>query len=270
MLDLILSGIFIYPIKSLGGVSVESAVAEERGLQHDRRWMLVDESGKFLSQREYPQMALFSVSILENRLLVTHKKSNSSINIPFQNQTKEILKVKIWEDACSAAKISNESDEWFSDLLGIKCTLVYMLDDERRIVDKKYVDEEKIVGFADAYPFLIIGQSSLDDLNSKLRALIPMNRFRTNFVFTGGVPFAEDNWKDFNIGDVHFKAVKPCARCVVTTINQETGERNYEPLQTLSYYRKVGGKVIFGMNVICKTIGRVSIGDKIEIINSTN
>jgi len=203
-------------------------------------------------------------------LLVTHKKTNSSLNIPFQNQTKEMLKVKIWNDACIAVKISSESDEWFSSLLGIKCTLVYMLDDERRTVDKKYVAEEKIVGFADAYPFLIIGQSSLDDLNSKLAAPIPMNRFRTNFVFTGGAPFCEDNWTDFDIGTVRFKAVKPCARCLITTTDQETGMRGAEPLKTLSTYRKVNNKVMFGMNVIGISTGKISVGDKLKTISAAN
>lgn len=142
-----------------------------------------------------------------------------------------------------------------------------MPETEKRIVDKerKYVDDEQLVSFADGYPFLIIGQSSLDDLNKRLASPVPINRFRPNFVFTGGDAFEEDNWKDFFIGNLKFRAVKPCDRCVITTTNQETAERNEEPLKTLSTFRKFGNKVLFGMNVISYSTGAVSVGDKINL-----
>ena len=144
-----------------------------------------------------------------------------------------------------------------------------MPESEKRNVDKKrkYISESHIVGFADAYPFLIIGQSSLEDLNSRLQEPVPMDRFRTNFVFTGGEPYCEDNLDDFKIGDVEFFAAKPCARCVITTTDQQTGKRYKEPLGTLSKYRNFDNKVMFGMNVICKSSGIVSVGDEIQIIN---
>jgi uncharacterized protein len=132
------------------------------------------------------------------------------------------------------------------------------------LLKRNMLSEDKIVSFADAYPFLIIGQSSLDDLNSRMDVKLPMNRFRTNFVFTGGKPFDEDNWKDFMIGNVKFRAVKPCARCVITTTNQETAERSSEPLRTLSTFRKSGNKVLFGMNLVADTIGVVNVGDEIK------
>jgi hypothetical protein len=140
-----------------------------------------------------------------------------------------------------------------------------MPETTRRIVDETYA-KNKIVSFADGYPFMIIGQASLDDLNSRLEDPLPMNRFRTNFVFTGGKSFEEDNWKKFKIGDVIFKAVKPCARCVITTTDQETAERAPEPLHTLSKYRKIDNKVFFGMNLICESTGEVMIGDKIALL----
>jgi uncharacterized protein YcbX len=133
-------------------------------------------------------------------------------------------------------------------------------------VEKKFIHEDYIVSFADAYPFLIIGQSSLDDLNKRLEKPIPINRFRTNFVFTGGKPYEEDRWGGFKIGSAEFKAVKPCARCVITTTDQETAERNREPLKTLSEYRNIGNQVMFGMNVICNKTGEVSVNQKIEFI----
>jgi len=263
-----LSEIFIYPIKSLGGISLDSAIVEERGLKYDRRFLLVDENKTFMTQRDFPQMALLKPSFGENGFDIFNKKDNSSTFIPFETYSTEIRKVQVWDDFCNAVHVNKDLDTWFSNALDLKCSLVYMPNDERRIVEKNYIEEDHIVSFADAYPFLIIGQASLDDLNSRLETPLPINRFRPNFVFTGGKPYEEDNWKDFKIGDAKFKAVKPCARCVITTTNQETAERSNEPLKTLSEYRKVDNKVLFGMNVICKSIGTISVGNQIRLKNN--
>lgn len=267
MKNLILSEIFIYPIKSLGGISLMNAEVQERGLKYDRRWMLTDEEGVFLTQRNIPQMALIHLSISEKDLNARFAADNSypGISIPLQADNIQKVDVIIWNDRCKAQLVGNDYDDWFSDLLKVRCRLVYMPDTEKRIVEKKFISENKIVSFADAYPFLLIGQSSLDDLNSRLEQPIPMNRFRTNFVFTGGKPYEEDTWKKFEIGNVEFQAVKPCARCVITTTDQQTAERNEEPLKTLSAYRKIGNKVMFGMNLIAVNNGFVSIGDSIKL-----
>lgn len=261
-----LSEIFIYPIKSLGGISITSAVVEKRGLKYDRRFLLVDNTGRFLTQREYPQMALLKISLSKNGFKVLNTKDNLYTNIPLESNTKEILPVTIWDDVCNAVRVSKDLDIWFSKALNIDCSLVYMPNTEKRIVERKYLDEEHIVSFADAYPFLIIGQSSLDDLNTRLQMPLPINRFRPNFVFTGGNPFEEDDWDDFLIGNVKFKAVKPCDRCVITTTDQNTAERNEEPLRTLATFRKKGNKVLFGMNLVCKSTGVVSVGDFVRQI----
>lgn len=260
-----LSEIFIYPIKSLGGISVDSAIVKERGLKYDRRFLLVDENKTFMTQRDFPQMALLKTSFAKNGFDVLNTKDNSSTFIPFETNSTEKINVQIWDDFCNSVQVSKILDAWFSEALNKKCSLVYMPNDERRIVEKKYVDEDHIVSFADAYPFLIIGQASLDDLNSRLETRLPMNRFRPNFVFTGGKSYEEDNWKNFKIGDIKFEAVKPCARCVITTTNQETAERSNEPLKTLSEYRKNNNKVMFGMNVVCKSTGTIFVGDKIGL-----
>ena len=262
----ILSEIYIYPVKSLGGISVDSAIVEARGLKYDRRFLLVDENDMFMTQRDFPQLAFLKLSFSENGFKVLNTQNNSHTIIPFESDSKENISVTIWDDVCRAVRVSKELDDWFSTAINKKCSLVYMPDDEKRIVEKKYINEEHIVSFADAYPFLIIGQSSLDDLNARLDNPIPMNRFRTNFVFTGGKPYEEDNWKDFRIGDLSFKAVKPCARCVITTTNQDTAERSVEPLKTLSEYRKINNKVMFGMNLVCKQTGSVSVGNEIQLI----
>lgn len=267
MKNLILSEINIYPVKSLGGISLESSVAEERGLMYDRRWMLVNDKGIFMTQRDFPQMALIDLSLSENNLIAKHKTKIAfqSIQIPLNFYSDERVDVIIWNDKCKAMPISKEHDDWFSDALNSKCRLVHMPDDERRNVEKKFVSDDRIVSFADAYPFLIIGQSSLDDLNSRMVVKLPMNSFRTNFVYTGGDPFDEDDWNDFMIGNVKFRAVKPCARCVITTTNQETAERSEEPLRTLSSFRKSGNNVLFGMNLISYSTGIINVGDEIKL-----
>ena len=269
MNSLTLSEINIFPVKSLGGISLQSSVVEERGLKYDRRWLLVDENGVFMTQRDFPQMALMELSLSENNLTIKHKSDSSlpAISIPLKFYSDERIDVIIWDDKCKAVPVNKEYDDWFSETLKMKCRLVKMPDDERRIVEKKFITEDKIVSFADAYPFLIIGQSSLNDLNSKMIVKLSMNRFRTNFVFSGGKPFEEDKWKNFNIGDVKFKAVKPCARCVITTTDQETAVRSEEPLRTLATYRKFKNKVLFGMNLISFSAGTVKVGDSITLID---
>lgn len=268
---LLLSEIFIYPIKSLGGISLSEAVVEQRGLQFDRRMMLVDKNGLFITQRNHPEMALLKTEIINYDLVVYHSVNKHSIKIPIKEtdySNKNRMSVVIWDDGCTAVIVSEEANKFFSDMLRINCRLVYMTDDEKRIVDpnKKYVTDEHIVSFADGYPFLIIGQSSIDELNKRMNKLLPINRFRPNIVFTGGNPFEEDNWNSFLIGDIKFKAVKPCARCVITTTDQQTAERNDEPLKTLSTFRKVGNKVLFGMNLIAYGTGKIKIGDSITLL----
>ncbi|MBS3946077.1 MAG: MOSC domain-containing protein [Melioribacter sp.] len=261
-----ISGLYIYPVKSLGGIRLQSAEVTNRGLKNDRRWLLVDESGKFITQRTHPQMALISVELREKSLEFNHKNINASLLINTENVSKEKIEVVIWDDSVPAKKVCAEADEWFSDMLNLKCRLVYMPDESIRPVDKKYSFDNEIVGFADAYPFLLMGQSSLDDLNSRLQDKLPMNRFRPNIVFNGGDPFDEDCIKSFSVGGVTFYPVKPCARCVVTTIDQVSGVKNEEPLKTLSTYRTVNNKVMFGQNLLHRGSGLISVGDEMKII----
>jgi uncharacterized protein YcbX len=264
---LTISELNIYPIKSLRGISIKSAKVTDRGFKHDRRWMLIDYFGNFMTQREYPQMALINVEIEDKGLNVYHrnKKNLGKYIIPFNISKSKTIEVLIWDDTCTAILVGKEFDKWFSKALDVECRLVYQPFESRRLVDQRYARENELVSFADGYPFLIIGQASLDDLNSKLDEPLPMNRFRPNIVFTGGEPYQEDNMKNFKLGDITFHGVKPCARCAITTTNQETAERLYEPLKTLATYRKFENKVLFGMNLIHEGIGEVSVGDAIEI-----
>lgn len=261
-----LTEINIYPIKSCGGISVQSAEIEERGLQYDRRWMLVDEDNMFMTQRKIQQMALINVDIKDNHLIVTHSQKNlEPLSISIAQETQEHADVVVWNDEVKASIVKNTA-EWFSEALELKCKLVYMHNNSNRFVDKDYAKNNEIVSFADGYPFLIIGEESLNHLNSKLDEKLPMNRFRPNFVFSGGGPHVEDKWKVFTIGGNKFFGVKPCARCVVTTIDQKTGTKNIEPLKTLSTYRLSDNKIKFGQNLLHEGAGIVNVGDEITVL----
>ncbi|HEY7752044.1 MAG TPA: MOSC N-terminal beta barrel domain-containing protein [Ignavibacteriaceae bacterium] len=260
-----LTEINIYPVKSLGGISLKSSGVEERGLKYDRRCMLVDEDGMFFTQREHPQMALLQPKIENGVLKISHKLSGTrGISIPKEPNGGKLINVIVWNDQCKAMTYSKNIDEWFSDSLGFKCRLVYMPDSTERRVNPAYV-ENKIVSFADAYPFLIIGEESLNELNRRMESPLPMNRFRPNLVFSGGESFDEDKWKKIVIGEVNFLVVKPCARCTITTVNQNTGERGKEPLKTLATFRNFDGKVLFGQNMVSENRGEIHLGSEINI-----
>ncbi|MDG1276862.1 MAG: MOSC domain-containing protein [Algoriphagus sp.] len=259
--------IFIYPIKSLRGIRVESAKVLERGFQYDRRWMLVDRTGLFLTQRTHPQMALIKVDLREDHLIVSSPLAqDNSLKIPFDLQLDSQIEVEIWDDRLSANLVDPTIDQWFSEILGIDCQLVRMPESGQRKVSPKYAINKEFVSFADGMPYLIIGQESLHHLNSKLTHPVPMNRFRPNIVFSGGESFIEDGWKNIKIGDVDFCIVKPCARCVLITVDQESGVNGKEPLKTLASYRTLNNKVYFGQNALSLQEGYVRIGDSIQLI----
>ncbi|MDH7605437.1 MAG: MOSC domain-containing protein [Melioribacter sp.] len=266
-MNYILSEIYIYPVKSLSGISLQKSEVTERGLKYDRRWMLIDQNNMFITQRKYPKMALIKVDLENDLLIFTHKLNNElQFKIPIEIEDGKLKNVAIWDDYVTALHFSEEADEWFSNVLNLKCKLVYMPDNVKRNVDKKYATRNEIVSFADAFPFLIIGQESLNDLNSRLKEKLPMNRFRPNFVFTGGNAYDEDKWKSFKIGDVAFYPVKPCSRCVITTINHDTAEKSDEPLKTLSTYRAINNKVMFGQNLLHEGEGIIRINDELKIL----
>jgi len=262
---LTVSELFIYPVKSLGGIAVSSALLTDRGFQYDRRWMLVNEQNNFLTQRELPAMALLQVRITAEGLQVRHQENGAAILLPLQPQTSEMVMTAIWSDQCRAQIVSETANEWFSDMLSTRCRLVYMPDTSRRRVDSRYAHDKEITSFADGYPTLIIGQSSLDDLNSRLADAVTMHRFRPNIVFTGGNPYEEDEWEAFLINNLPFFGVKLCARCTITTINPATAEKGKEPLRTLAAYRMRRNKVYFGQNLLHKGEGMIKVGDEIKV-----
>jgi len=257
----------IYPVKSLGGFTVTEAKVTATGFEHDRRWMLVDRNGKFMTQRDFKEMALLQTAIIPEGLYISHKHfPEKNITIPFITSGHCTKTVTIWKDTCDAwCYDSPEMDAWFNEMLDTDCELVYMPDSTKRIVDPDFARNNEITSFSDAYPFLIIGQSSLDELNTKLETPLPMNRFRPNIVFTEATPFVEDSWQHFTIGTVDFFGVKTCSRCVVTTINQDTAVGSKEPLKTLATYRAINNKIKFGMNLLHKGDGILKVGQEIIV-----
>lgn len=260
-----ISELFIYPIKSMAGISVNEARVTATGFEHDRRWMLVDENNCFISQREVPQMALIKVEAGDEGLKVSN--SGSDFFIPFYDgDSRGGVTVTIWDDTCNADYVSPEADQWFSNVLGIKCRLVYMPDDSNRLVDQRYAPGNLVTSFSDGYPFLIIGQASLDELNSRLAVPVPMDRFRPNIVFTGGNPFEEDTMASFTVGDINFYGVKLCARCIMTTINQNDASKGKEPLKTLASYRQKNNKILFGQNLVHEGNGIIAVRDVMTVL----
>jgi len=265
---LTISALYIYPIKSLGGIRVNTATLTDRGFQHDRRWMLVDEHDQFLTQREYPQMTLLQVQIRKDGLWVQHKHTGDALLVPFE-PAGAACTVTVWEDSCEGSYVSPQADQWFSHQLSLPCRLVYMPETTQRKVDPNYAHGEEITSFSDGFPLLMIGQASLDDLNSRLSEPLTMERFRPNIVFTGGTPFQEDEMAAFTIAGIRFFGVKPCARCVITTVDLMTGEKGKEPLKTLSGYRRQGNKIYFGQNLLFDKMshtGAISVGDTLTLL----
>lgn len=264
MQNLRLSEIWIYPIKSLGGISLDKVRVMPKGLQFDRRWMLIDDQGTFLSQRTLPRLALLKLDFHHDHLQVSYGDQNIALHTSAQNFSEPLI-ANVWNDAVTVYEVSPQHSRWFSDVLQLNCRLVYFPEENPRPVDADYRIKDEHVSLADAFPFLIIGQSSLEDLNSRLREPLPMNRFRPNFVISGGNPFAEDTWRNFSIGSNEFTAVKPCARCIMTTVNQDTAQRGTEPLKTLATYRATNNKILFGQNVIATRATEIKVGDPVSI-----
>lgn len=258
-----LSEIWIYPVKSLGGVRLNHATVQEKGLKGDRRWMLVDEDGMFMTQRLIPGLALFKVEEKKEHLKINFE--GNSITLPTENSSPVVFKARVWDDTVDVVEVSNDVSSWFSEHLKMKCKLVAFPEENPRQVDPRYSLKDGHVSLADAFPFLIIGQESLNLLNSKMEQPLPMNRFRPNFVFSGGMPHDEDTWQHFTIGNNRFVGVKPCSRCVLTTVNQDTAEKGAEPLRTLSTYRKRDAKIYFGQNLLAEDFGTVKVGDVISV-----
>lgn len=230
--------------------------------------MLVDKHNHFLSQRENARMALLAVNITAGGLKVIDRSRTAEIIIPYKQLTEEFADVIVWDDTCKGQLVSKEADKWFTAILNMECRLVYMPNDTRRLTNPKYTIGDKITSFSDAYPFMMIGQASLNDLNSRMALPLPINRFRPNIVFTGGTPYQEDTMDSITINNIAFNGVKLCARCNIPTIDQNTAIKAKEPLKTFATYRNKNKEVYFGQNLVGETTGVISVGDELVVLTT--
>jgi uncharacterized protein YcbX len=259
------SALTIYPVKSLGGIGQQSVKLDRFGFTGDRRWMVVNEDRRFLSQRELAAMALITTELTESGLRLDSGEQSVLVSRP--QASAPSLQVRVWEDSVVALDAGSEAADWLSERLTRPCRLVYMAEDAHRYVDGIYAREGETVSFADGFPVLLISQASLDDLNSRLDTPVPMNRFRPNLVVQGCEAFAEDNWRRVRIGSTEFTVAKACSRCAVPSIDQATATKNSEVLQVLASYRRAADRqVYFGQNLLYSGSGELSVGDTLEIL----
>lgn len=262
----LVSQLNVFPVKGLKGIAVDSAMLTDRGLANDRRFMVVDRDGLFLSQRELPRMATIWTEIAEGELRIA-APDLGEVALPLAPTDGEPLLVEIWNSTCRAIAPSPEADRWLATCLGRSCRLVYMPEETVRMVNPRYAGPGHRVGFADGYPVLVAGESSLADLNARMEQPVPMNRFRANVVLSGAGAFAEDGWRELRVGNARLRLAKPCGRCQVTTTDQVTGEvRSPEPLATLSAYRpseEFGPR--FGMNAVVLDTGLLQVGMEVAM-----
>jgi uncharacterized protein len=262
-----LAAIHIYPVKSASGIALARCAVDDFGFRYDRRWMVTDESGVFVSQRDEPRLALLATALTADALVLA-APGMQPLTVPLEPARSDREPVEVWNDRVDAERCGAAADEWMARFLGKPARLVRMPDDARRQVDRRFAEPGERTSFSDGFPFLLIGQASLDDLNGRLAQPLPMNRFRPNLVVNGSHAFAEDQWARITFDDLTLRVVKPCARCVVTTTDQETAERGHEPLRTLATYRTRDGKVMFGQNLIHEATGTLEVGMPMRVIEA--
>lgn len=266
-----LSELYVYPIKSAAGIALTEASMTARGLQYDRRWMVVDAQGKFMSQRRFPKMALISVAVGD--CLEVSAPEMSKLSVPLVSQAGEFVQVDVWGDACKAIALP-KTKSWFSQFLDTDCQLVYMPDSSTRPTAHGKLGDDNLVSFADAYPYLLISEASLHELNRRLaekgEAAVTMKRFRPNLVVSG-VESAhdEDQWHQMQIGKTVFDLPKLCDRCSIPNVNPQTGDRGKEPTKTLATYRSWDRGIWFGQNCVARSSGDervLRVGDEVEVL----
>lgn len=268
--------LFVYPLKSGAGIRLDAGPLDGFGLAGDRRWMVVDAEGRFLSQRELPRMALLRVAAHAGALVVSAPDMPALVaDRPDRQDAARRRTVKVWDDVCDGLDTGDAAAAWMRAFLGRDCRLVYAADDVWRPVDRVYASNGERVAFSDGFPLLVVGQSSLDELNARLAAKgeapVPMDRFRPNLVIEGAMPHAEDTWRQIIVGPpdagIRLEIVKPCARCAIVAVDQATGLRGKEPLLTLAAYRKRAGHVYFGQNALHRETGTLRVGDPVRVVS---
>lgn len=255
-----LSRIFVYPIKSTAPVELAEATVEREGLAADRRYVVTDRRGRFLTARRFPRMVLIQARI-EGDGLIVDAPDAPTLSLDAANFPTERAPVQVWKDEIDARSCGAEADAWFSRFLGIDARLYYM--DERAHRPARGGDT---VSFADSAPLLVLSAASVADLNTRLAQPVSIRNFRPNIVVSGTTPYAEDDWPDFYIGNARFRSLWRCSRCILTTVDPDTGSADpqRQPLETLRGYRSDGDDVMFGRNVGVATPGRIAVGQPVQ------
>jgi len=253
--------IYIYPIKSLAGISCQQALAEEMGFENDRRWMLIDADNQMITQREHRIMSQFYPQISGGKISITFQDQKHEFSI--DEHLDNSIEVNVWDDKSEVIEVNASTSKWFSEHLGFECKLVKIIKNGDRKHESSKLKETFNVSLADGYPYLMIGSQSLDFLNEKLTDKITVLRFRPNIVISTETPHEEDDFTTFKIGEVDFKNIKTCERCIMVNNDPENGKLKKEPLKTLSKYRVVNNSVLFGTNVVSLNSGIITVGDEI-------
>lgn len=255
----------IYPIKSAGQISLGSTQLDRFGLSNDRRWMVVDTEGKFITQRQTPRMALLRVTLSGEQLELSAPWM-LPLSIPAFPAHGLLKQVIVWKDQCNAIDMGSRVAQWLSRFLSRPCRLVYMPETAERPVDPDYADAKDVVSFADGFPVLLISEASLAQLSARLNRPIAMSRFRPNIVVSGCEAFAEDSWGSIQINGVDFRVAKPCARCSMPTIDQDSGQVDRDVMTKLAEFRRAAdGKIYLGQNLINQSDGLIHVADEVLI-----
>lgn len=255
------AGLYVYPVKACRGIRVDRVQVAERGFAGDRRWMIVDEAGQFITQRQVTELCLVDTALDDDALRLSAPGAGSVL-LPRAYEHGDELQVTVWRHTGLAVRHS-EGSAWISQVLKRESSLVYMADRHVRPVNSDYGRPEDKVSFADGYPFLVISEASLADLNTRLEQPLGMERFRPSITVRGVSAYAEDEWTQVRMGSVEFRAVKRCSRCTVTTIDPLTAAKSKEPLRTLAGYRRWDNEVWFGMNLIGDGTGSLTVGERV-------
>lgn len=258
------SGLYVYPVKSMGGAAVDEVELGPLGFPHDRRWMATDRAGRFLTQRVVPRLALVG-TVVHGGALRLSAGDMPPLELPLEPDGPRET-VTVWRDDVHAVPGGMVADGWISAFLDQPARLFHFPADGVRAAKRDPGGRGARIGFADAYPALVISEESLADLNARLALPLPMNRFRPNVVVRGAGAFGEDGWRRIRVGEVEFDVAGPCARCVTTTVDQATGETGKEPLKTLATFRRDGNEVMFGQNLVHAAPGRIRVGDPVEVL----
>ncbi|OUR87933.1 hypothetical protein A9Q81_24810 [Gammaproteobacteria bacterium 42_54_T18] len=280
VMDLHISQLYRYPVKSMGAVALPHAQIDRFGIEKDRRWMLIDNNGKFLTQRNIAKMTLLSVTehqsdeggwgltiqTAQNTVLPEQCEPTLSFVVSKHFAMNESISVEVWSEICEGKVANDFINQWLSVVLDVPCRLVFMEEAYYRNVDKEYAKNNETVSFADGFPLLLTTEPSLAAFNQHLESPIEMLRFRPNMVISENYAFAEDSWKRLRVGNVDFCVAKPCSRCVIPTINRLSAKKEPAVFKALKQYRSIGKEVFFGQNLLAMNTGVISVGDKVEII----